>query len=209
MEIAEPERSRTRRTLDRLRTDVLPLLVLAALMLAARSSFANHYHVPSGSMQPTLQPGDRVAVDMTAYGVRIPFTLFDVVPRGGPRPGEVVVFDSPADGTRLIKRVVAVAGDTVELVDGRLRINGAALQPGGLVDVERFGAREVALDLRHGGGPGIVPTVVPDGMVLVLGDHRGRSADGRYFGLVPEREFYGRAIAVYHRRGEGFIWKRL
>ncbi|WP_407354186.1 signal peptidase I [Luteimonas sp. R10] len=209
MDIAESDRSKSRTALDRVRAELLPLLVLAALMLAARSSFANHYHVPSGSMQPTLQPGDRVAVDMTAYGVRIPFTLVDVVARGGPRPGEVVVFDSPADGTRLIKRAVAVAGDTVELVDGRLRINGAALQPDGMIDVERFGTREVALDLRHGGGPGIVPTVVPDGMVLVLGDHRGRSADGRYFGLVPEREFYGRAVAVYHRRGEGFVWKRL
>lgn len=209
MDIAEPDRSMRRRALDRLRAELLPLLALAMLMLAARSSFANHYHVPSGSMQPTLQPGDRVAVDMTAYGVRIPFTLVDAVPRGGPRPGEVAVFDSPADGTRLIKRVVAVAGDTVELVDGRLRIDGAALQPDGLVGVERFGARTVSLDLRHGGGPGIVPTVVPDGMVLVLGDHRGRSADGRFFGLVPEREFYGRAVAVYYRRGEGFVWKRL
>ncbi|WP_345776301.1 signal peptidase I [Luteimonas salinisoli] len=198
------------RTRAWLRAEALPLLLLVLLMLVARSSFANHYHVPSGSMQPTLQPSDRIAVDMTAYGLRLPFTLVDLVPREGPRPGEVVVFDSPVDGTRLVKRVVAVAGDTVELVDGRLRINGAWLRPRGAgTEVERFGTRLVSLDLRHGGGPDMAPIVVPDGMALVLGDHRGRSADGRQFGLVPVREFYGRALAVYHRRGEGFLWKRL
>ncbi|MDH5822209.1 signal peptidase I [Luteimonas sp. RD2P54] len=192
------------------RAEALPLVALVLLMLVARSSFANHYHVPSGSMQPTLQPGDRIAVDMTAYGLRLPFTLVDLVPRDDPRPGDVVVFDSPVDGTRLVKRVVAVAGDTVELVDGRLRVDGTWLRPPGAVaEVERFGARLAELDLRDGGGPDLGPIEVPPGMALVLGDHRGRSADGRAFGLVPMRAFYGRALAVYHRRGDGFVWKRL
>ena len=59
------------------------------------------------------------------------------------------------------------------------------------------------------GGPDIAPSLVPEGMVLVLGDHRGASADGRWFGLVPEQAFYGRALGVYWRRGEGPVWKRL
>jgi len=192
-----------------LRRELPPLLLTIALLVVARSSFANHYVVPSGSMEPTLLPGDRVVVDMSAYGVRVPFTEVELLARGRPAPGDVVVFKSPADGTRLIKRVVAVGGQTVELVDGRLRIDGRALQPDPGDASERFGDRIVRLDLADGGGPGIAPSTIPEGMVLVLGDHRGRSADGRYFGLVPQRAFYGRALGVYWRSGEGAIWRRL
>ncbi|MDH5832205.1 signal peptidase I [Luteimonas sp. M1R5S18] len=189
--------------------DWAPSLLLIALLVVARSSLANHYHVPSGSMQPTLQPGDRVLVDMRAYGVRVPFTGLGLWGSGRPAPGDVVVFRSPADGTRLIKRVVAVGGQTVALVDGRLRIDGRPLQPDAGGDSERIGDRLVRLDLADGGGPDIAPLTIPDDMVLVLGDHRGRSADGRWFGLVPRQAFYGKALGVYWRRGEGPVWQRL
>ena len=209
MQQARTGPSRSRRVLAWTRAEILPLAVLLLLMLVARSSFANHYHVPSGSMQPNLMPGDRVAVDMRAYGWRLPFTTRHLVPVRDPAPGEVVVFASPGDGTRLIKRLVAVGGDTVELVDGRLRINGAELAPGPMRGVERFPSRNVPLDLRHGGGPDVALFQVAEGMALVLGDHRGGSLDGRHFGLVPIDQFYGRAIGVYWRRGEGPVWRPL
>lgn len=192
----------------RLRRELTPLLLTVALLVVARSSFANHYHVPSGSMEPTLRPGDWVLVDMGAYGLRMPFTGKVLVPRGRPRPGDVVVFHSPADGTRLIKRVAAVGGQTVALADGRLVVDGRPLSPPG-GDVERHGARLVRLDLSDGGGPDIPPQRIPPGMVLVLGDHRGDSADGRWFGLVPEEAFFGRAVGVFWRRGQGPVWERL
>jgi signal peptidase I len=190
-----------------LRREALPLVVMLLLLGTARASLANHYHVPSGSMQPTLQPGDRVAVDMSAYGLRVPFTRQVLVERGRPQRGEVVVFDSPSDGVRLIKRVAAVAGDRVELRDGRLAINGVPLAEG--ADAERFGARIARLDLADGGGPDIAGVVVPPGRVLVLGDHRGSSLDGRWFGFVEADAIYARAMAVYWRRGEGPGWERL
>jgi signal peptidase I len=192
-----------------LRRELPPLLLTIALLVVARSSFANHYQVPSGSMMPALQPGDRVLVDMSAYGLRIPFTSVELIARGRPAPGEVVVFKSPADGTRLIKRVVAVGGQRVALRDGRLHVDGRMLADDRRSTTERLGARLVALDLTDGGGPDIAPVHVPEGMVLVLGDHRGASADGRWFGLVPERTFYGRALGVYWRRGQGPVWKAL
>lgn len=179
------------------------------LLTVARTSLANHYQVPSGSMEPTLVPGDRVAVNMLAYGLRVPFTDIELIDRGEPQRGDVVVFKSPADGTRLIKRVVAVGGDSVELVAGRLWIDGHPLHDAEASRIEHFGARAVYLNLRDGGGPDIAPTVIPAGMALVLGDHRGNSADGRFFGLVPTASLYGRASAVYYRRGEGFGWTRL
>ena len=201
--------SRRRRVAAWLYREALPLLLMLALLVVARSSFANHYHVPSGSMQPTLEPGDRVVVDMSAYGLRVPFTRHVLVGRGRPQRGEVAVFASPEDGTRLIKRVVAVGGDKVQLLDGRLAISGEPRASAGDGDAERFGQRLAQLDLGDGGGPDIVEATVPEGHVLVLGDHRGRSADGRWFGFVEADAIYGRAVAVYWRRGEGPSWKRL
>jgi len=187
----------------------LPAFALLLLLSAARSSFANHYVVPTGSMEDTLVPGDRVIVDMSAYGLRVPFTDVVVAGRGDPARGEIVVFDSPVDGTRLIKRVAAVAGDRVSLRNGHLVVNGQALADAAGSDIERFGSREALVNLDHGGGPDIDDLVIPRGQVLVLGDHRGNSFDGRMYGLVPVGAFYGKAVAVYWRSGEGPVWKRL
>ncbi len=197
------------RVLRWLRKEALPVLAMLGLLLAARDTLANHYQVPSGSMQPTLQPGDRVVVDMRAYGLRLPFTSYALLAGPTPQRGEVAVFDSPADGTRLIKRVAAVAGDRVELRDGHLSINGQPLRLDSPVPREDFGIRTAGLDLDAGGGPDIHDMVVPPGKLLVLGDHRGNSFDGRFFGFVDAGKVYGRAVAVYYRRGDGFGWRRL
>lgn len=209
MSTADPQASRLHRAARWTRKELLPIAVMLLLLTAARSSFANHYVVPSGSMQPTLQPGDRVAVDMSAYGLRVPFTEWRVLERGRPQRGEVAIFDSPRDGTRLIKRVVAVAGDRVDLRDGHLSINGQPLRIDAAGDKERFGERIAQLDLDAGGGPDLYDLRVPPGKLLAVGDHRGDSLDGRYFGFVDADSVYGKALAVYYRRGEGLEWIRL
>ncbi|MCD9095857.1 signal peptidase I [Luteimonas fraxinea] len=191
-----------------LRREGLPLVCLLGLLLVARSSLANHYYVPSGSMEPTLLPGDRVVVDMRAYGLRVPFTQWAVWGGDAPARGDVVVFRSPSDGIRLIKRVVAVGGDRVDLVDGRLAINGAPLADP-FDAPEDFGDVQVTLNLDSGGGPDLNGLQVPDGQVLVLGDHRGASIDGRYFGFVPAAAIYGQARGVFWRTGDGFGWRKL
>lgn len=192
-----------------MRTELPQIVLMLALLAAARDSFANHYYVPSGSMEHTLEIGDRVAVDMRAYGVRLPFTDVRLIATGKPARGDIAVFDSPQDGARLIKRVAAVAGDEVELVDGRLSVNDVALDAIDATDVEVFGNHLATLNLSHGGGPDIHGLTVPEGQVLMLGDARGNSIDGRFFGLMPASELYGRAVAVYYRRGEGLTWHRL
>jgi len=185
----------------------LRLALLVAVIFAGRSTLADHYYVPSGSMEYTLIAGDRVVVDKAAYGIRVPFTGIELVDRGRVARGDVVIFDSPRDGKRLIKRIVAIGGDRVELTRGQLAINGEELSAG--PGREAFGGRTVQLNLEDGGGPDIAMTRVPDGMLLAVGDHRGNSLDGRVFGLIGEGDVYGRAVAVYYRRGSGFVWKSL
>ena len=113
------------------RKEVAPILLALVLVTAARSSLADHYYVPSGSMENTLFAGDRVVVDKTAYGWRIPYTKIDLVDGARPQPGEVAVFDSPADGMLLIKRIVAVGGQVVSLHDGHLVVDGGRARVAG------------------------------------------------------------------------------
>jgi signal peptidase I len=192
--------------LNWLKQEAISLVIVLAAVTAARSSLADHYYVPSGSMKNSLMEHDRVFVDKTAYGFRIPLTKIDLFGARTPERGEIAVFDSPRDGVRLIKRIVAVGGDVVNIVDGRLSING---KPLGDAAVEHFGERAATLNLDKGGGPDMRDFVMPAGMVLAIGDHRGDSLDGRYFGPIPETELFGRAVAIYYRRGEGFVWKKL
>jgi signal peptidase I len=191
------------------RKEVAPILLALVLVTAARSSLADHYYVPSSSMENTLFAGDRVVVDKTAYGLRIPYTKIDVIEGAHPKPGEVAVFDSPADGVLLIKRIVAVGGQAVSLHDGHMFVDGVALASANAPDSEEFGERVAALNLADGGGPPIDRVVIPPGKLLAIGDHRGNSLDARYWGLIDERELYGRAVAVYFRSGDGFVWKKL
>ncbi len=188
--------------------ETLRIAFALMLLMGFRSAFANHYAVPTASMQPTLMPGDRVLVDMRAYGLRLPFTHARLLGDGEPVRGEVAVFESPESGERLIKRVVAVGGDQVEVREGRLRINGQDMASAEGSDTEQLGSRIYALDLTRGGGPDAAGHV-PEGQVLVMGDARGASHDGRMFGLLPADTFYARAVAVYWRRGEGPVWRRL
>ena len=184
--------------------------LLAVLLIGVvRGSLADHYVVPSGSMEPTLLPGDRVLVDKRAYGMHLPFTAIRFGTGTPVARGDIVIFDEPNEGTRLIKRVVAIGGDVVAVHAGRVSINGDFLAPNAAAAVEDFGHRQAHLDLSHGGGPDVAPIRVPPGQVLVLGDARGNSRDGRWFGFVAERSLYAKALGVYYRSGEGPVWLML
>src|SRR5437868_15267417 len=96
------------------------VLAAAAVALVARSSFADHYVVPSGSMLPTVELQDHVVVSKLAYGVHLPLVPGYVAHFAGPARGDVVVLAAPDTGITLLKRVVAVPGDRVTVRDGAL-----------------------------------------------------------------------------------------
>ncbi len=193
----------------KLGTELLFFAVIIGVTFAARSAVADHYYIPSGSMEYSLLVGDRVLVDKTAYGLRIPFTEIEILEERSPARGEIVVFDSPESGVRLIKRVVGVSGDQLALVDGCITVNGERLESRESPGVELFGERRADLNLSSGGGRDLPVQVVPEGMVFVMGDHRGGSRDSRVFGLIPASDIYGRAFRLYFRSGEGLVWRPL
>lgn len=183
--------------------EVLSLAAMALVVATARSSFADHYVVPSGSMLPTVHVGDRILVAKAAYGVRVPFTHVALSPQKDPARGDVIVLTSPESGDVLLKRVVALAGDTVEVRGGHVWLNGRPARDAAARSSasETLSGRRFALDLDDGGGPDFGPARVPAGHLLVLGDNRGNSHDSRGFGYVARDAVLGRAVAVAWRDG--------
>jgi signal peptidase I len=181
-----------------------------------RTAVADWNPVPTGSMRPTIQEGDVVLVDRLAYQLKVPLTDIVVARTGEPARGDIVTFSSPADGTRLLKRLVAVPGDRVEMRDKVLYIDGqpasyAPLGPavertedGAAIDAQRFmesaaGPGHVVQWLHPPGSSGydsFGPVVVPPEHYLMLGDNRDRSADSRVFGLVPRKLLIGRTSRI-------------
>jgi signal peptidase I len=190
--------------------ELVPVLVAMAVVLVARSSLADHYKVPTGSMEPTVLVGDQICVNKIAYGLRVPASLTYLAHGAAPARGDVVVLASPADGEVLLKRVVAVPDDVVEVTGGRVAIDGSFVpvhaQDGRLI--EEIDGRPHALGDEYGGGPNFGPTRVPADRFLVLGDNRGNSADGRFFGWVDRDAILGRAVAVCVRDGKP-VWRPL
>ncbi|MGO8996429.1 MAG: signal peptidase I [Polyangiaceae bacterium] len=174
-----------------------------AIVVTARSSLADHYFVPSGSMLPTVEPEDHVFVDKLAYGLRVPLLGDYALHFSPPARGDVVVLLSPDDGIVLLKRVVGLPGDRVTITRGTVVIDGRPMpvfERGG-ASLEDLGAMVHAISLAAGGGPDFGPVRIPAGRYLVLGDNRGDSRDGRYFGLVTRDAIMGRVEGVILRHG--------
>ncbi len=176
-----------------------------------RLAIADWNPIPSGSMRPTLLEGDVVLVDRLAYDFKLPLTDTVVFELGAPQRGDVITFTSPKDGVRLIKRLIAVPGDVVEMRDEVLFINGSAceyLNPSvasepldngittpAIRAIERSAEKEHLVQVL----PNIPatrsfgPIAVPQGAYFFLGDNRDNSADSRFIGVVPRHLLIGRA----------------
>jgi signal peptidase I len=193
-------RSQTRRRFGL--HDIVSILLGAAVVLTVRSSLADHYHVPSGSMLPSLHEGDRIAVEKCAYSLRLPLTHLRVARYEQPSRGDMVVLESPESGIVLVKRVVAVGGDLVAVRQGRISLNGTPvpIQRNDGELLEELGPIPHVVHIGDG-GPDFGPALVPADHVLVMGDNRGNSHDGRSFGFVPVDAVLGRVMGVFVREG--------
>ncbi len=205
-----------RRSLARFAKEWLSSLAFALVVLIPiRSSLADWNDVPTGSMRPTILEGDRVFVNKLAFGLRVPLTHTWLARWGTPARGDIITFSSPTDGQRLVKRVVGLPGDRIQLRDNTVYINGepanhADLGPGLPNQIRNLPAMPTRLETENLPGrphvitltPGIQSRrtteeiVVPEGHCYVLGDNRDISGDSRYIGFVPFTSVYGRASTI-------------
>ena len=177
-------------------------LLFALVLFASRSSVADWYVVPTGSMLPTIVEGDRIFVDKMAYRLEIPFTDIEIMQTGQPKRGDIVVFKSEKADNRLVKRLIGVPGDRIAMFDNKLIINGERIiyedsnntrhkteYLGDIAHIVQFTPTAEARD-------NFAEVTVPKGHYLVLGDNRNNSADSRYYGFVPAIEIQGKANKV-------------
>lgn len=182
-------------------------------MLMFRSALADWNVVPTGSMQPTIQIGDRILVDKAAYDIRVPFTHLSLIHLADPKRGDIVVLDSEVAHERLVKRVIGIPGDEVAMRANVLFVNGVAAryspitvtgihddaQDPARYEIERLANTQHLIRLslyRPSEARDFGPVIVPAGRYLLLGDNRDNSLDSRYLGFFPRKEIVGRSCYV-------------
>jgi signal peptidase I len=205
--------------------EIRPLLILALVMFSIRSSLADWNDVPSGSMRPTILEGDRIFVNKLAYDLKVPFTTLHIAEWSNPQRGDIAVFYSPHDEKRLVKRVVGLPGDTIELRNNALVINGQLVE---YQPIAEELLRDIPANARAGrvfaseqlpgqthavaGNPALpamrsfAPYRVPEGQYFMMGDNRDDSYDSRYWGPVERKRIVGRATAVVMSLDKSNYW---
>ncbi|MEQ9452131.1 MAG: signal peptidase I [Pseudomonadales bacterium] len=192
-------------------------VLFLAIMLVFRSAIADWNQVPTGSMIPSILEGDRIVVDKMAYDLRVPFTFYRIARFGDPERSDVITFESPVDGKLLVKRVIGIPDDKVELRHNHLYINdqpahyapvAQAALPGAIGDILPYtevseesllgSSRTVMLHRRRASqsADSFGPILVPANHYLVLGDNRDNSQDYRFIGFVSRDLILGKANSI-------------
>ena len=190
-------------------------------MILFRSVIADWNQVPSGSMEPNIMVGDRIVVDKISYDLRVPFTLTRISRWGDPQRGDIVTFPNPRDDEVYVKRLIAVPGDTIQMRNNRLIINGErasyravneaeaaelashlhrrSLQTHRLLEETILGSTRIIMESRRTGNfvaRNFGPVTVPEDTYFVMGDNRDNSKDSREFGFLDRTRVLGRAYAI-------------
>ncbi len=178
------------------------ILLAVVLAFIIKTSIVEAYKIPSASMEDTLLIGDFLLANKFVYGAHLPFVTWKLPAIHDPRPGDVVIFIYPRDGvTKYIKRCVATAGDTVEVKNKELFVNGARFpDPPHAKFTQPIEPRgRGGLDSRDNFGP----FIVPDSSYFMMGDNRDNSSDSRFWGAVHERYILGEAMIIHWSWDDG------
>ena len=212
------ENQQEKKPKGKVRENIEALVVAIILALFIRTFIIQAFKIPSGSMLDTLQIGDHILVNKFIYGIKIPFIHKTLIPIKDPKKGDIIVFIYPIDKRDFIKRVIAVGGDTLEIKDKKIYINGEWT---GEKKYERFESpdiipsiiardkfEEIWLDQLNRFGDlesmdsrfikdNFGPITIPKGKLFVMGDNRDNSHDSRFWGFVPLDAVLGKAVIIY------------
>jgi signal peptidase I len=174
------------------------IVIAVVLALFMRTFVVQAFKIPTGSMEPNLLIGDHLLVNKFVFAPTLSRVERAVLPMTDIRRGDIVVFKFPEDPERdFIKRVIGLPGETIELREHRVHVDGRALdepyahylpRPAGAA-----GGEFTPDDVRERYGP----VVVPDDSVFVMGDNRDNSQDSRYWGFLPKKNIKGKALMIY------------
>jgi signal peptidase I len=193
----------------------LMVLLIVFVIIPVKSSIADWNWVPTGSMNPTILEGDLIYVNKVAYDLRLPLTLHRLAAWSAPKRGDIVVCFAPDDGTRLVKRVIAQPGDTIEMRNNVLLLNGEQLDytkidprfTDYLSDITKKKSK-FAMEYIDGSAHPVMslpattamrnfgPVTIPQNDYFVMGDNRDNSRDSRYFGFVQREHIVGKATGL-------------
>ncbi|MBN1547638.1 MAG: signal peptidase I [Syntrophaceae bacterium] len=184
------------------------IIIAILIALFVRTFIVQAFKIPSGSMKPTLQIGDHILVNKFIYGVKIPWLRNTLIPVTEPKRGDIVVFIYPQDRSKdFIKRVIGVGGDTIEIKNKTIYINGQVYQDKHGVYVDNY-IIPGALQPRDN----LPPIKVPPNSLFVMGDNRDQSYDSRFWGVVDLQDVMGKAFIIYwswDSENFGVRWSRL
>lgn len=166
------------------------IIVAFLLAMVIRSFVVQAFKIPTGSMRPTLLEGDIILVNKFIYGAKIPFTNWCLPALRKPARGDVVVFIYPEDPKKdFIKRLVASGGETVEIKEGTVYVNGKPIVAPEFNARYYYNRGKLALEGQK--------ITVPADSYFVLGDNSASSQDSRYWGFVPHKNMLGKALFIY------------
>ena len=177
--------------------------IAVILALLIKTSIVEAYKIPTASMEDTLLIGDFLLANKFVYGAQLPIVGWRLPAIDQPERGDIVIFTFPGDGvTKYIKRCVAVAGDTVEIKDKQLFVNGERFENpehAKFIDTNRAG-EQIVHERRAGGQnsrDNFGPYVVPENSYFMMGDNRDNSFDSRYWQAVPKELILGQAMVIH------------
>jgi signal peptidase I len=170
------------------------IIIAVLLALFIRQFAVQAFTIPSGSMMDTLLIGDYILVNKFLYGAEIPLTDRHLPAVRDPHRGDIVVFKYPNDETRdFIKRIIAVGGDTVQVRDNRVTLNGRLIDEPYVRPGSFSGPAGSPCSYAYA----CEPLRVPEGSYFVMGDNRDNSQDSRYWGFLPRENVKGKALLIY------------
>ncbi len=194
-------KSKTREFIEGIITAILIALLITTF-------FIKMYKIPSRSMVPTLLVGDQLVVNKFIYGIKIPYFRNIILPISDPQRGDIIVFIYPKDrALDYIKRVIGIGGDTIEIKDKKIFINGKLF-----TDITSIYSDKNIYPSSVQPRDNFGPVTIPTGSLFVMGDNRDESADSRFWGFVDLKDVQGKAWLLYwswNREENNIRWQRL